>query len=66
MVTANTPVLNTFSTDKSSYHSEPHYESTHLRIRVVCTTCGAEQVGNADDVTRWQSQHRCAGTRDAS
>ena len=60
MVTTNRPVLDGFLPDSSPYNSEPHYEDTHLRIKVICTTCGAEHIGNADDVKQWQQEHRCA------
>lgn len=66
MVTANTPVLNSLPTEKSSYRCEPAFEDTQLRIKIICTSCGAVQVGNAEDVKQWQATHHCCTSDTAS
>lgn len=41
--------------------AEPHYDETHtVRIKATCLRCDEWQIGNAEDIVRWEAEHRCA------
>ncbi len=30
-----------------------------VRVKAACPQCGAERVGNAEEILRWRAEHQC-------